>query len=104
LAIIIHSIEKASQPNQLPDCKKLTGYKTAYRIKWANTVSDFILKIKLLNWYEYYTGKRSIAISFDTLSCQRSLRKPVNKQCCSLNKFWIFLQVNYFSRCMGPFA
>lgn len=33
LARIIDKIEKAEQPNQLSDCKKLTGYKTAYRIR-----------------------------------------------------------------------
>jgi mRNA interferase RelE/StbE len=33
LATIVDAIEKAGQPNQLPDCKKLTGYKTAYRIR-----------------------------------------------------------------------
>jgi mRNA interferase RelE/StbE len=33
VAIIINTIEHTSQPNQLTDCKKLTGYKTAYRIR-----------------------------------------------------------------------
>ena len=33
LASIINEIEKASQPTQLDNCKKLTGYKTAYRIR-----------------------------------------------------------------------
>ena len=33
LAIIIEAMEKASQPSQLNNCKKLTGYKTAYRIR-----------------------------------------------------------------------
>lgn len=35
LATIIDTIEKTAQPNQLPDCKKLTGYKTAYRIRMS---------------------------------------------------------------------
>ncbi len=33
LFLIISSIEKASQPSQLDNCKKLTGFKTAYRIR-----------------------------------------------------------------------
>lgn len=33
LAVIINEIEKASQPSQLDNCKKLTGYKIAYRIR-----------------------------------------------------------------------
>lgn len=33
LANIIDTINKADQPNQLHDCKKLTGNKTAYRIR-----------------------------------------------------------------------
>ncbi len=33
LAAIINQLEKSSQPSQLENCKKLTGYKTAYRIK-----------------------------------------------------------------------
>lgn len=33
LAVIINEIEKASHPSQLHNCKKLTGYKTAYRIR-----------------------------------------------------------------------
>ena len=35
LATIIQLIEKAEQPNQLSDCKKLTGYKTAFRIRMS---------------------------------------------------------------------
>ena len=31
--VIIEAIEKANQPSQLDQCKKLTGYKTAYRIR-----------------------------------------------------------------------
>jgi mRNA interferase RelE/StbE len=33
LVTIIDRIEKTGQPNQLSDCKKLTGHKTAYRIR-----------------------------------------------------------------------
>ena len=33
LSLIIGNIEKASQPSQLDNCKKLTGFKTAYRIR-----------------------------------------------------------------------
>jgi mRNA interferase RelE/StbE len=33
LSIIINEIAKASQPSQLGNCKKLTGFKTAYRIR-----------------------------------------------------------------------
>jgi mRNA interferase RelE/StbE len=33
LAKIIDTIEKSDQPGQLIDCKKLTGFRTAYRIR-----------------------------------------------------------------------
>ena len=33
LAIIIGNMEKANLPSQLENCKKLTVYKTAYRIR-----------------------------------------------------------------------
>lgn len=33
LAVIITEIEKAVQTSQIDNCKKLTGYKTAYRIR-----------------------------------------------------------------------
>lgn len=33
LADIITTIEKTSLPGQLPDCKKLKGHKSAYRIR-----------------------------------------------------------------------
>ena len=33
LAEIIGAMEKTNLPTQLADCKKLTGYKTAYRIR-----------------------------------------------------------------------
>ena len=36
LTIIIGSIEKATQPSHLENCKKLTGFKTAYRIRMGN--------------------------------------------------------------------
>ena len=36
LTIIIGNIEKATQPSQLENCKKLTGFKTAYRIRMGN--------------------------------------------------------------------
>ena len=49
LATIIDTIEKAGQPNQLPDCKKLTGYKIAYRIRMGQYRIIFIMKIKPLS-------------------------------------------------------
>ena len=36
LNIIIGNIEKATQPSQLENCKKLTGFKTAYPIRMGN--------------------------------------------------------------------
>ena len=49
LAIMINAIENTRQPDQLPDCKKLTGYKTAYRIRMGQYRIGFITKIKPLN-------------------------------------------------------
>ena len=53
LAAIIETIEKVGHPKELPHCKKLTGYKTAYRIRMGPTESDFIMKLKRLNWCGY---------------------------------------------------
>ena len=33
LSIIVNEISKAHQPSQLDNCKKLTGFRTAYRIR-----------------------------------------------------------------------
>lgn len=33
LSVIITEMGKANQPSQLDNCKKLTGFKTAYRIR-----------------------------------------------------------------------
>ncbi len=47
LAVIINEIEIASQPSQLDNCKKLTGYKTLTGLEWDNTGLAFISKTKL---------------------------------------------------------
>jgi mRNA interferase RelE/StbE len=36
IAAAIHKIEKAGKISELPSCKKLQGYKTAYRIRIGN--------------------------------------------------------------------
>lgn len=46
LSAIINTIENAAQTNQLPDCKKLTGYKTAYRIRMGQYRIGFYYKNK----------------------------------------------------------
>ena len=46
LAVIIAEMEKANTPAQLNNCKKLTGYKTAYRIRMGRTVLGFIMKTR----------------------------------------------------------
>lgn len=46
LSAIIENIEKISQPLQLENCKKLTGYKTAYRVRMGQYRIGF-----------YYEGK-----------------------------------------------
>jgi mRNA interferase RelE/StbE len=46
LATIITEIEKSSQPSQLDNCKKLTGYKTAYRIRMGQYRIGFYFENK----------------------------------------------------------
>ena len=46
LAAIISEIEKAGQPAQLDSCKKLTGYKTAYRIRMGQYRLGFFYENK----------------------------------------------------------
>ena len=48
LAGIIHAMENASQPAQLSDCKKLTGYKTAYRIRMGHYRIGFYYENKTI--------------------------------------------------------
>lgn len=48
LSVIIGSIEKASQPSQLDNCKKLTGFKTAYRIRMGNYRIGFYYENKTI--------------------------------------------------------
>jgi mRNA interferase RelE/StbE len=48
LAEIIESMEKATQPSQLADCKKLTGYKTAYRIRMGQYRIGFYYENKTI--------------------------------------------------------
>ncbi|HLF46438.1 MAG TPA: type II toxin-antitoxin system RelE/ParE family toxin [Chitinophagaceae bacterium] len=45
---IIDAMEKAGQPSQLADCKKLTGYKTAYRIRMGQYRLDFYYENKTI--------------------------------------------------------
>jgi mRNA interferase RelE/StbE len=48
LAIIINEIAKANQPSQLDNCKKLTGFKTAYRIRMGQYRIGFYYENKTL--------------------------------------------------------
>ena len=48
LAGIIDAMEKAGQPSQLADCKKLTGYKTAYRIRMGQYRLGFFYENKTI--------------------------------------------------------
>jgi mRNA interferase RelE/StbE len=48
LAVIIDTIEKADQPNRFTDCKKLTGYKTAYRIRMGQYRIGFYYENKAI--------------------------------------------------------
>jgi mRNA interferase RelE/StbE len=48
LAGIINEMEKASQLSQLSDCKKLTGHKTAYRIRMGHYRIGFYYENKTL--------------------------------------------------------
>jgi mRNA interferase RelE/StbE len=58
LSTVIDSIEKAAQPNQLPDCKKLTGYKTAYRISigfyYENKTVELVRILHRKEIYRYF--------------------------------------------------
>lgn len=45
--IIIAGIERASQPNQLSGCKKLTGHKRAYRIRMGQYRIGFFYENKI---------------------------------------------------------
>jgi len=48
LAEIIEAMEKATQPSKLVDCKKLTGYKTAYRIRMGQYRIGFYYENKTI--------------------------------------------------------
>ena len=48
LYIIITNIEKVSHPSQLDNCKKLTGFKTAYRIRMGNYRIGFYYENKIV--------------------------------------------------------
>ena len=48
LSGIIDAMKKASQPSQLADCKKLTGYKTAYRIRMGQYRIGFFYENKTI--------------------------------------------------------
>ena len=48
LAIIIGTLESTSQPLQLDNCKKLTGYKTAYRIRMGQYRIGFYYENKTI--------------------------------------------------------
>ena len=63
LAATISSIEKAGQPNQLADCKKLTGYKTAFRIRmgqyrigfyYENKTAELVRVLHRKEIYRYF--------------------------------------------------
>lgn len=48
LAEIIEAMEKTNLLTQLPDCKKLTGYKTAYRIRMGQYRVGFYYEHKTI--------------------------------------------------------
>lgn len=48
LAVIIAEMEKVSTPAQLNNCKKLTGYKTAYRIRMGQYRIGFYYENKVV--------------------------------------------------------
>ena len=48
LGIIIAEMEKASQPAELNNCKKLSGYKTAYRIRMGQYRIGFYYENKIV--------------------------------------------------------
>lgn len=60
LAAIIETIEKVGHPKELPHCKKLTGYKTAYRIRMGQYRIGFYYEtktielVRILNRKEIY--------------------------------------------------
>jgi mRNA interferase RelE/StbE len=63
LAVIIDTIEKVGRPNQLPDCKKLKGYKTAYRIRmgqyrigfyYENKITELVRILHRKEIYRYF--------------------------------------------------
>lgn len=49
LAEIIEQIQLIDHLMEIPNLKKIKGYKTAYRIDWVIAGSVFFLKIILLN-------------------------------------------------------
>ena len=48
LAVIISEMKKANQPSQLDNCKKLTGFKTAFRIKMGQYRIGFYCQNKTI--------------------------------------------------------
>lgn len=48
LSVIICSIEKVSNPSQLDNCKKLTGFITAYRIRMGQYRVGFYYENKIV--------------------------------------------------------
>jgi mRNA interferase RelE/StbE len=48
LASIIEALEESGSPSQLKDCKKLTGYKTAYRIRMGQYRIGFYYENKTI--------------------------------------------------------
>lgn len=63
LSEIIETISKANQINNLSDCKKLSGYKTAYRIRlgqyrigfyYDNGAIEFVRALNRKDIYRYF--------------------------------------------------
>ena len=63
LVVIIAEMEKANTPAQLNNCKKLTGYKTAYRIRmgqyrigfyYENKVAELVRVLHRKEVYRYF--------------------------------------------------
>ena len=63
LAIIINSIEKSTAVSELKDCKKMTGHKTAYRIRmgqyrigfyYENKIAELVRVLHRKEIYRYF--------------------------------------------------
>lgn len=60
---IIRDIMDKKQLSELTSCKKLTGFKTAFRIRFGSYRIGVFMKMKQWNLLEFYPGKIFINIS-----------------------------------------